>query len=121
MVVRGSKNFVVEVRSAGCLLVSLGISVLVGWLLNIGPLMTVLPGRISMKPNTALGFLCAGVSILILMRRHFSRRQQLLAGTFAAIVFVLGLLNVLEYSFHLDLRIDQLLFRDTVFHCCVLI
>jgi two-component system cell cycle sensor histidine kinase/response regulator CckA len=112
MEVRSYRNFATEVRCAGYLLVSLGAVVLVGWLTRISPLLTVLPGRIAMKPNTALGFLCAGVSILMLMRRNYGRRQRLVGLAFAAIVFALGLLTIIEYGLHVDLRIDQLLFKD---------
>jgi PAS domain S-box-containing protein len=74
--------------------------------------MTVLPGRITMKPNTAIGFLCAGFALATLVRRNFSRRSQILGAILAAVIISIGALSVIEYAFHIDLGIDQLLFMD---------
>jgi two-component system cell cycle sensor histidine kinase/response regulator CckA len=52
----------------------LGIVILAGWVTQIGPLMTVLPGRIAMKPNTAVAFLCAGIALVLLARPYDSSR-----------------------------------------------
>jgi two-component system cell cycle sensor histidine kinase/response regulator CckA len=100
------------VRLAGYLLVFLGASVLIGWIGNIGFLMTVLPGRITMKPNTAIGFLCTGIAIVLLTRRSLTRSLQTFGVVFAAIVTGLGLFTLIEYAFHLNLGIDQLIFND---------
>jgi two-component system cell cycle sensor histidine kinase/response regulator CckA len=99
-------------RWAAYLLMAAGTLVLLGWLENISILMTVLPGKISMKPNTAVGFLCAGVCIVLLGSRSAARRSRLLGTALAGIIIVVGLLTLLEYAFHFDLGIDQLLFKD---------
>ena len=43
-----------------------GIAVLVGWLFDIPRLKSVLPGFVSMKSNTAIGFVLAGLSLALL-------------------------------------------------------
>jgi two-component system cell cycle sensor histidine kinase/response regulator CckA len=106
------RSFASQVRWAGYLLVSLGTAVLAGWVTNLTLLMTVLPGRVSMKPNTAVGFLCAGLALVTLVQRNFNRRAQVLGAIFSSITIALGALTIIEYAFHVDLRIDQLLFRD---------
>ena len=99
-------------RSGSILLMLLGILVLLGWVFHVGVLTTVLPGRITMKPNTAIGFLFLGISLFLSTRSRQSRGTQLGCAICASIVISLGLLTLLEYLFHADLGIDQLLFRD---------
>jgi len=113
MEVRSYRAFTREVRYAGYLLVLLGASVLFGWMVNNVPLMTVLPGKIAMKPNTAIGFLASGLALL-LIHRNFSRRRRIAAAICSVIVFLLGLLSFVEYAFHLDLQIDEIFFKDVV-------
>ena len=55
-------------RLGGVLLMLLGTLVLLGWFWNVGWLTTVLPGRIAMKPNTAIGFLFLGLALFLLTR-----------------------------------------------------
>ncbi len=101
-----------SVRLGAVTLITLGLTVLVGWTLNISALMTVLPGRISMKPNTALGFMFAGFAILYLGNESPKRAYGRLASTFACLVMGLGVLTLVEYGAGLDLGLDQLLFKD---------
>ncbi len=99
-------------RLGAVVLVLLGAVVLLGWVWNIGFLTTVLPGRITMKPNTAIGFLFLGVALFLLTRSEKTRRAQLWCAAPAIVVILAGLLTLFEYLFHVDLRIDQLLFKD---------
>jgi len=99
-------------RLGACALVALGLCVLIGWARGIAVLITVLPGRISMKPNTAIGFLCAGIALLYLTKRTPSVTSRIVAAVCASVVMALGALTLLEYGANLDLGIDQLLFKD---------
>jgi len=99
-------------RWSGYALIALGVSVLVGWAGNIGPLMTVLPGRISMKPNAAMGFLLAGLALVLLTQITNARRGRIASAIAAGFMIVIGLLTLIEYVLHRNLFIDQLLFRD---------
>ncbi|HTZ84968.1 MAG TPA: ATP-binding protein [Candidatus Acidoferrales bacterium] len=101
-------------KAGGYLLVGLGVSVLAGWALRLSALVTILSGQISMKPNTALGFFFAGISIVLLSRREHTGFDRLAAGTPAVVVFIIGFSSLAEYLLHLDLHIDQLLFADRV-------
>lgn len=49
---------------AGALTALVGVGVLIGWSFNITALKSVQPGWGSMKPNTALGFILAGIALL---------------------------------------------------------
>jgi signal transduction histidine kinase/ActR/RegA family two-component response regulator len=99
-------------RVGAVLLLLLGTLVLLGWLWNIETLTTVLPGRITMKPNTAIGFLFLGVPLFLLAGSKSNRSVRLCSAASATAAILVGLLTLSEYLFHVDLRIDQLLFRD---------
>jgi signal transduction histidine kinase/ActR/RegA family two-component response regulator len=101
-------------RVGGLLLLLLGVLVLLGWLWNITSFTTILPGRITMKPNTAAGFLFLGLSLSFLAGAGKSRTLKLLCAASASVSVLVGLLTLSEYLFHADLGIDQLLFRDLV-------
>ena len=99
-------------RLGGVLLLALGALALAGWALKIGFLTTVLPGSIPMKPNTAIGFLFLGMALFPLIRSTTTRSTQLWCAVSATVVVAVGLLTLSEYLFHVDLGIDQLLFKD---------
>ena len=110
-----SSRFLTTSRWGAYALIVLGMSVFVGWFTGIGALLTVLPGRITMKPNTALGFICGGISLALLTRSRGRRSQT--AGTVASvIVMAVGLLTLLEYLLHASFGIDQLFFADHAQH-----
>ncbi|SNS79626.1 PAS domain S-box-containing protein [Granulicella rosea] len=100
------------VQACAASLILLGVLVLIGWSLDIGALMSILPGYVSMKPNTASGFLASGAALLLAT----SRRAGVLlwSSLAAAVTLLLGALSLAEYLLHADLHIDQLLFRDTM-------
>jgi signal transduction histidine kinase/ActR/RegA family two-component response regulator len=99
-------------RVGAVLLLLLGVLVLLGWLWNIESLTTIFPGRIAMKPNAAVGFLFLGLALFLLTRSSKTRSAQLWCAASAAVVVLVGLLTLSEYLFHIDLGIDQLLFKD---------
>jgi signal transduction histidine kinase/ActR/RegA family two-component response regulator len=101
-------------RLGGLLLLVLGALVLVGWALNIGFFIAVLPGSIAMKPNAAIAFLFLGASLSLLTLSTRTRSTQLWCAASATVVIAVGLLTLSEYLFHIDLGIDQLLFKDLV-------
>ncbi|HMJ07111.1 MAG TPA: hypothetical protein VK474_12695, partial [Chthoniobacterales bacterium] len=51
-------------RVSALLTLLIGLSVLAGWLFECRPLITVLPGFVAMKPNTAVAFGLGGLSLL---------------------------------------------------------
>ena len=91
--------------------VVLGCSVLVGWLLDIASLKSVLPGLVTMKPNTALGFCLAGGALLLTGSPSGSRRAKRWGYALATLLALLGALTLLEYLLNTDLGIDQILLR----------
>lgn len=78
--------------------------VLCGWTLSLSELISVVPGQVSMKPNTALAFLFTGLALL--------RRKHRDVFVYALGVTIIGAATLVEYLFHSNLGIDQLLFQD---------
>ncbi|HEX6062860.1 MAG TPA: HAMP domain-containing sensor histidine kinase [Longimicrobiales bacterium] len=103
---------VTTVASAAAIFI--GLTVLTGWVTGIEALKSIVPGLIVMIPNTASGFLLAGVSLWLMRREQPARGSALAARVCAAIVLALGLLTFLERVFGLDFGIDLLLFSQQV-------
>jgi PAS domain S-box-containing protein len=82
-----------------------GLLVLTGWALEIEALKRVLPGLASMKPNTALGFVLAGIALAL-------RRRSGVRLACGAAMIVLGGLSLAQDVTGADFGIDQLLFRE---------
>jgi PAS domain S-box-containing protein len=100
-------------RLAGALAICGGGPVLVGWAFDITALKSVLPGWVSMVPNTALAFILTGIALLfpcpspLKLLSRFPRLCGWLAG-------LIGLLTLIEYAFGWNPGFDQWLFREPV-------
>src|SRR5437868_13535127 len=87
---------------AGWIVILLGGLTLVGWIFGVNILKTAFPGLISMKANTAVCLILAGISLL-LQARPTVRVGRTRAGRFLAFVVVLiSFLTLAEYAFDLD-------------------
>jgi hypothetical protein len=99
------------------LLILLGTIVLLGWTFNVTALKSVFPGLITMKPNTAIGFLLLGIS-LVLVRLDVLEFPQgwrfWIQQGCASVVALMGILTLLEFIFDWNLGIDQLFFGDAL-------
>jgi hypothetical protein len=85
-----------------------GAAVLLGWAIDSSVLKSLIPGTVSMKPNSALSMLLLGVGLAVLS----VQRLRMLPHVLGATVAVLGLVTLVQYGTGLDLGIDQLLFRE---------
>jgi signal transduction histidine kinase/DNA-binding NarL/FixJ family response regulator len=86
--------------------------VLVGWAVDVPLLKSVLPGAVEMKANTAVGLVLAACALFILGNRP-SPPIRYVGQALALAVAALGLATFGQYAFGWELRIDELLFRDT--------
>ena len=98
-------------RVAGALTIAAGTTVIIGWIVDLPLLKSLHPGLVSMKANTALAFVLAGISLLLLSSQGESK-QKVIARFLAFMVFLIGLFTILEYVFTWDAGIDQLLFHE---------
>src|SRR6266404_3157820 len=95
-------------RAAGAAAAIIGGLVLMGWVCSVELLRTGPSGLVTMKANTALCFVLAGLSLWILVTAQ-GRRGRWLGQALAGIVALVGLLTLTEYLFGWDLGIDRLL------------
>jgi PAS domain S-box-containing protein len=98
-------------RGTATATVVLALSALLGFAIANESLASIAPGRITMKPNTALATLALGVAVRSLASRSLGPRRQL--GRITA-YFALAIAGsaLLEHAFGWDLGIDQLLLSD---------
>ncbi len=99
-------------RAAGAAVALGGGLVLAGWIFDIGVLKSVLAGRVTMKANTALAFVLAGLPLWMSPSETAHRGSRRLTRACAAMVALIGLLTLSECLFGWDLGIDQLLFTE---------
>jgi PAS domain S-box-containing protein len=99
-------------RMASATVAALGVAVLVGWALDIDALKSVHGSLVSMKANTALGFLLIGGAALLDLEPGRERWRQLTARSLAAAAAALGVVTLVQYLGQIDLGIDELLVPD---------
>lgn len=99
---------------AGPAVILVGILVLAGWMLDSSTLKSIYPGWVSMKPNTAVGLILGGVTLVLLTVGKKSPQIRRWAAIPSVATVLLGSLTLLQYFIGVDLGIDQFLFRDVV-------
>ena len=102
-------------RASGVLVALLGLTVLLGWQLDIALLRGGTPWRTAMNPTTALAFIVGGGALW--MWHHVSRRSAAPSPMSAAVriaaaaISLLGVITLAGYVADQGLGVDQLLFR----------
>ena len=92
---------------AGVGLTLLGAAVIAGWALGVEALKTPVPGTVTMKLNTAIGFVCVGVALI---GAHTGGGRW--ASAAAAAAGAIGLFSVTQDLFGFELGIDELLVSE---------
>lgn len=100
--------------AAGFVTAVIGLLVLLGWQVDISWLKTPVPNTVTMKANTAIGFLLCGVTLLFAQRRRRTISHTVIVRICSFAVVALGLLVLSQDMFSWNLGIDQLLFIDRV-------
>lgn len=108
-------------RKAGIAVTAIGCLVMVGWIFDIGTLKNVLPGLVTMKTNTALGFVLGGLSLWLWTaatdrdgkaRRGNKKRLYSIVYASSFLVLLIGSLTLVQYYFDWNIGIDELLFKE---------
>src|SRR5436190_24336994 len=93
-------------RLAGIITLIIGSLALIGWFRNFDDLKSILLGFSSMRVNTALAFVLAGIALVMLHREPTPR--ALASTQISAIVSaLLGWLTLFEYTFGWNLGVEQ--------------
>jgi PAS domain S-box-containing protein len=93
---------------------SLGVVVLIGWLLGNETLKRLLPGAVAMKANTAIGLMVCALALALLCREKTTGGLRYGVVALALMPFGLGLASLYQYLPGKELGFDQWLFRDVV-------
>ena len=96
---------------SGLLVLTMALTVLTGWALDISGAKTLLVGAVTVKPNTAIG-LGLGAICLLLYSRIVSVRawRRPVVRSLSLVVAAIGILTLIQYAWGLNLGIDQLAF-----------
>jgi PAS domain S-box-containing protein len=95
----------------GYFLTILGGVVIAGWFLGVPYLKSVIPGLATMKFNTALSFLFAGIGLYSLGTEK-ERKFISLSNCLGILILLIGLLSLIEYTFNQSIGIDELFVKD---------
>lgn len=95
--------------AAAALSAAVGVAVLCGWMLDIPWLREPIAGQVSMKANTAIGFVLAGLGLVVATRRPH-KTATVARALIEALIFALGGVTLAQYVPGIDLNIDRLLF-----------
>jgi len=86
--------------------------ILLGWTFNIAALKGILPGWVTVKPNTAIGFILCGVALALLRTETRTAWADRVGKVCAVAVTLLGAVTLAQYLLGINVGIDELLFRD---------
>jgi PAS domain S-box-containing protein len=89
----------------------IGAIVFAGWMLGIAPLRDV-TGVVTMKTNTALATLLAGVALVLLIPERAGPGRRWAGRVCAVVVMLLGMLTFSEHLIGWNLGIDQMLVTE---------
>ncbi|MCW6035859.1 hypothetical protein K4A83_06170 [Spirulina subsalsa FACHB-351] len=98
---------------ASLIVMLIGGFVIVGWIFGIPLLKSVLPGLVTMKANTAIGFIFGGASLFFWHQQQKSSQWSPNALICAVIVLLIGLLTLKQYGFQVNFGIDELFFKES--------
>ncbi len=96
--------------AAAVLTISIGMMVLSGWIFDWPTARLQFAGQVTMKANTAAGFVLCGL-ILLLSWRPVPTWLAGLRVLLESVVLLLGLLTLVQYVLGLDSALDELLVR----------
>jgi signal transduction histidine kinase len=101
--------------AAAAATLAIGLVVLGGWAGNVDAMRRFFTAGLHMLPNTAMGFVAGGASLLLQSRPELTTgvRWKIARGL-ALFVLALGVLTLCERAFEWSFGIDELLFHDSL-------
>lgn len=105
------KSFLKVPFICGLITFLIGALGLLGWHLDIGWMKSAYPGFISMKVNSALGFVSLALSQIVLSSSR-RREAKMMAFFLASLSGVMGALTIYQYIAGANLGIDEFFYQD---------
>lgn len=106
------ERFVEFSKYASLMVVFIGILSLIGWVLDIQVLRSISPNFQSTKVNTAIVFILSGIVLLFSHTEKLKKTYSYIKQALSFVIFLIGLLTLLQYVFNLNFGIDQFLLKD---------
>ncbi len=100
--------------AASYLVTLIGLVVLLGWWFGWEGVIRLHPDFVSMKANTALGFVFSGTALWMLLNRERRKFYIPVATFLSLLVVVIGLVNALSDLVGVEISLDQLLVKESV-------
>ena len=97
---------------SGIFIVIVGVLVLIGWAFNIAILKSPGPGFSTIKSNVGLAFIFIGFSLWLQQTNRINYNNKRIAQILALATALIGFLTLVEYSFGVNIGIDQMLFKE---------
>jgi signal transduction histidine kinase/ActR/RegA family two-component response regulator len=94
--------------------VAIGVLVLAGWIFMIESFKRVASDFVAMNPVTAISFIAAGSSLLILRRDQAAVAQKRLAQLAAGVVVIVGITKLVSLFAHSSVAVDRWLFQNAL-------
>lgn len=107
-------------QRTGIAVILVGGIVLLDWLFHLPIVTGIVPGMPTMKANTAVCFILAGISLWLWHQAQqissvtLKKRLKIGAQAIASLVIFTSLMTLIQYSFHINLGIDKLLMQQSV-------
>lgn len=96
-----------------CLLVfSIGLAASIGWAFDISRLKNIFPNLPIIAPNTSFALMLSAISLWLLQEKRQANKIRFLAYFFALLIGALGALTFIEYAAGINLKIDNLIFKN---------
>ncbi len=93
------------------LVFAVGLSALLGWQFSIEVLKRISSNLPIIAPNTAFLFVLVSITIFFFSEKKAIEKMRPFFFFLSSVIFLVGILTLLEYIFGLNLRIDGLLFH----------
>ena len=95
-------NAIAQLRSASVILsmivIGIGCSVILGWLLDLAVLKSIVVDRVTMKASTALSFIFTGISLLLWHKREQNQHRLLSAALYLLPISAISFSLIPTYS-----------------------
>lgn len=101
-------------QSSATFVATFGVLVLLGWALESDLLKSFYPGLVSMNPATAVLFILTAACLFLHTLSLKQRKVDWLTPTLGAIISGGGLLTLIEFVSNLQLRLDRILFSESL-------
>jgi len=108
-----SGKYYTIIKATAVLSILVGFLAITGWIFDIQVLKSVITGFPNMKFNSAVCFILAGISLIMLLSEKTSSRS--VSKLLSLLVFLIGLISFTENLFHYNSGLDDLFFYNTTF------